>query len=658
MVRQEKLAGVLSEFARTLATDFPIQGILDHLVERIVEVLPVTAAGVTLISAGTAPRYVAASDESALLFERLQTVIGQGPCLMAYASGQAVAIPDLGADDRFPQFTPRALAAGLSAVFTFPLVHGDGRLGALDLYRDTPGKLGKLGKLDMDAAQTLADVTTAYLLNAQAREDARATSEQFRQSALHDALTGLPNRLLLQQRITHAAQRARRSHACAAILFADLDLFKKVNDTYGHQVGDELLIAVAQRLSSLVRPGDTLARVSGDEFVFLCEDLQNPGDAQAVVARIDEAFGSPFVLAETELRVTASVGTAFAGPGQDVFGQLLDDAGRAMYESKRKGGGGLQDFQLRPARPTTQRSSLDSELRSALANDRLDLAYQPIVRSSDQLVIGVEALLRWNRPGQGPVPPLLIVAVTEHSGLIGDIGKWVLERGCRDRESWLRDRPGLSMDLAVNVSGRQLMSVDFRAEVQSVLDRTGMDPDGLILEITENIFVADSERAVRALGELRALGIRIALDDFGTGYSSLSSLRRLPIDIVKIDRSFVADIGHALSGRAIVGAATDMVHALGLTVTAEGVEDQTQQIEVTALGCDNAQGFFYARPMPAPAIAARLAEVPADCWRLPAVQGVHSPTRSEPRVLTLPGSGPSANGPRRGTEHREGALER
>jgi EAL domain-containing protein (putative c-di-GMP-specific phosphodiesterase class I) len=214
------------------------------------------------------------------------------------------------------------------------------------------------------------------------------------------------------------------------------------------------------------------------------------------------------------------------------------------------------------------------------------------------------------------------------------------------------------MDLAVNVSGRQLMSVDFRAEVQSVLDRTGMDPGRLILEITENIFIADSERAVRVLGELRALGIRIALDDFGTGYSSLSSLRRLPIDIVKIDRSFVADIGHALSGRAIVGAATDMVHALGLTVTAEGVEDQTQQIEVTALGCDNAQGFFYARPMPAPAIAARLAEVPADCWRLPAVQGVHAKTRSEPRVLTLPGSGPSEDGARRGTEHREGALER
>jgi len=240
VVEEEKLSSVLTDFAHTMATDFPIQAILDHLVERIVEVLPVTAAGVTLISDGNPPHYIAASDESALRFERLQTEVGQGPCLEAYHSGTAVAIADLSTDDRFPQFRPVALAAGLVAVFAFPLRHSDGRLGALDLYRATPGPLDED---DMAAAQTLADVAAAYLVNAQSREDARATSDSYRHSASHDPLTGLPNRALLLQRIQHAALRGRRSHTHAAVLFVDLDRFKRVNDTYGHQVGDELLVS-------------------------------------------------------------------------------------------------------------------------------------------------------------------------------------------------------------------------------------------------------------------------------------------------------------------------------------------------------------------------------------------------------------------------------
>ena len=596
MVHEDKLSAVLSEFARTLATDFPIQGILDHLVERIVEVLPVTAAGVTLISAGMAPRYIAASDESALRYEQLQTEIGEGPCLSAYESGEPVAVPDLGDDDRFPRFGPAAVAAGLAAVFTFPLRHGDGRLGALDLYRDTPGELDPH---DMDAAQTLADVAAAYLLNAQAREEARAASDRFRHNALHDPLTGLPNRLLLQQRLEHAAQRAKRSHTNAAILFADLDRFKQVNDTHGHQVGDELLLAVARRLSGLVRPGDTLARVSGDEFVFLCEDLQSAADVEILASRIDVAFTDPFVLAGTELAITASVGMAFAGPGEDISDQLVVEADIAMYQAKRKGGAGHQIIDLREAHQAVERNSLETDLRAAFAQDQLDVAYQPIVRSADGLVTGVEALLRWTHPDRGPVPPLSMVEVAEQSGLISEIGAWVLERSCRDRGRWLHEHPGAPLDLAVNVSARQLMSPDFCATVASVLDRTGMDPTALILEMTENIFIEDSERAMTVLADLKGLGIRLALDDFGTGYSSLSYLRRLPIDIVKIDQSFIADIGQDPEGSAIVAAVTELAHVLGLAVTAEGVETQTQRDQVSAIGCESAQGYFYARPMPA-----------------------------------------------------------
>jgi len=624
VVHEAKLSAVLSDFARTLATDFPIQGILDHLVERIVDVLPVSAAGVTLISAGMAPRYIAASDESALRFERLQTEIGQGPCLWSYNTGQAIAVPEVGTDDRFPQFGPAAAAAGLAAVFTFPLRHGDGRLGALDLYRDTPGELDAH---DMGAAQTLADVAAAYLLNAQARDEARAASDLFYHNSLHDPLTGLPNRLMLQQRLEHAAQRAHRSHTNAAILFADLDRFKQVNDAHGHPIGDELLRAVAHRLLSLVRPGDTLARVSGDEFVFLCEDLHDASDAEALARRIDDAFAHPFMLAGIELSVTASVGMAFAGPGESISGELVVKADIAMYQVKRKGGAGHQVLDLREAHQTSDRVSLEVDLRSDFARGKLEVAYQPIVRSVDGLVTGVEALLRWTHSDRGSVSPLSMVRVAEQSGLINDIGAWVLEVSCRDRGRWLRDQPATPLDLAVNVSGRQLMSPGFGARVASMLTRTGMDPTALILELTEDVFIEDTGRAMAVLTDIRQLGVRLALDDFGTGYSSLSYLRRLPVHIVKIDQSFIADIGQAPTGGAIVAAVTKLAHVLGLTVIAEGVETQSQRDEVSAIGCESAQGFFYARPMTASAIAAHLGAAPARPLHLPAARKATSSTR-------------------------------
>ena len=619
MVREDKLSSVLSEFARTMATDFPIQGILDHLVGRIVEVLPITAAGVTLISAGMAPRFIAASDEFALRIERLQTEIREGPCISTYDSGKAVAVADLSQDTRFPRFGPAAMERGLNAVFTFPLRHGDGRLGALDLYRDTPGPLDPH---DMGVAQTLADVAAAYLLNAQAREEVRATADRFHHIALHDPLTGLPNRLLLQQRLEHAALRAKRSNTNAAILFADLDRFKQVNDTYGHHVGDELLLEVAHRLTGLVRPGDTLARVSGDEFVFLCEDLHTAADAEIVARRIDRAFIAPFVLSDLELTITASVGMAYAGPGEDISDELVERADTAMYEAKRKGGASHQVIDLREALQATDRNSLERELRDAFLAEQLEVAYQPIVRSHDGLVTGVEALLRWNHPERGAVSPMVMVEIAEQSELICNIGEWVLDRSCRDRMAWLQEHPGAPLDVAVNVSIRQLMDPGICSMITGVLERTGMDPTALVLEMTENVLIEDSERAMAALDQLNDLGIRLALDDFGTGYSSLSYLRRLPVHIVKIDQGFIADIGAAsASGTttgAIVAAVTNLAHVLGLTVTAEGVETETQRDEVSAMGCESAQGYFFARPMPASEIRAHLAGTPIAPLHLPA----------------------------------------
>jgi diguanylate cyclase (GGDEF)-like protein len=611
MVHEEKLSSVLTDFAHTMATDFPIQAILNHLVKRIVEVLPVTSAGVTLISTGNVPRYIAASDDNALRYEQLQTQIGQGPCVASFTSGMAVAIADLTADVRFPRFASAAIGAGLRAAFAFPLRHSTGRLGALDLYRTTPGPLDPQ---DLAAAQTLADVAAAYLVNAQGREDAQATSEAFQHSALHDPLTGLPNRLLLLQRLDHAALRARRSHTHAAILFADLDRFKIVNDTYGHGVGDELLIAVAERFLGLVRPGDTLARFSGDEFVFLCEDMENTNDVEQLASRIDASFAQPFTLSSVELTLTASVGVAFAGPGREISSRLVADADVAMYQAKRKGGAGHQILDLREALETSDRNSLDHDLRSAFAQDKLTMVYQPIVRSTDDTVVGVEALLRWEDPIRGSVPPLAMIEAAEQSGLIIQLGWWVLDVACRDHAKWLLAHPEVRLDLAVNVSPRQLISLDFCSTVSSILASTGMAVGALILEVTESMLINEGDRAITVLADLQKLGVRLALDDFGTGFSSLSYLRRMPIDIVKIDRSFIADIKRAAPERSITAAITNLAHVLGLTVTAEGVETADQREGVRSIGCESAQGFLYSPPMSAIAMQTYLTE--------------HQPTRS------------------------------
>jgi diguanylate cyclase (GGDEF)-like protein len=605
LVRQDRLALMLRDFASTMLTDFPIQAILDHLVERIVEALPVTAVGITLISPGKAPLYVAASDEAALRFEKLQTELEQGPCQLAYQSGEAISSPDLRHEGRFPRFVSAALPAGLAAAFTFPLRHGDGRLGALDLYRDAPGALSAE---DMEAAQTLADVAAAYILNAQARDDAQATSDRFQNSALHDGLTGLPNRLLLHQRLAHAARRAERSHTYAAVLFADLDRFKQINDTYGHQVGDDLLVAVGRRLSSLVRPGDTLARVSGDEFVFLCEDLVRAEDVELLAARINSALSIPFELPNVVLSATASVGMAYAGPGEAVTNQLVVDADIAMYQAKRSGGAGHQIIDVRAAKKAAASSSLEQELHTAFATEKLALAYQPIVRPWDGAVAGVEALLRWMHAQRGPISTTDMVGVAEANGLIDKIGAWALETSCVVHNSWRHEHPETPLGLSVNVSARQLMGPGLPQTVAHILAKTDTDPSTVILELTEGIFIRDSARALAVLTDLKSLGVRLALDDFGTGYSSLSYLREFPVDILKIDQKFVADSATDVAGAAVVSAITGLAHDLGLTVIAEGVETRAQADAVCDLGCDLAQGFFYARPMPASAFEALLSE--------------------------------------------------
>jgi len=601
MIDDTKLSEVLREFARTLVTDFPIQSILDHLVGRIVDILPITSAGVTLISESLHPHYLAASDARALKFERLQSSTGEGPCLQAFGTGEAVAIADLRLDDRFSVFGPAAVGEGLVAVFALPLHHGAEKLGALDLYRSTPGLMSPEA---MSVARTLADVASAYLLNARSREEARAASEEFLYRSLHDTLTGLPNRVLLEERMQHAARRASRSQKATAILFVDLDRFKHVNDSRGHHVGDGLLRCIATRLATVVRAGDTLARLSGDEFVFLCEDLSSVEDVDVLAARVYEAFIEPFDVAGTPISITASVGIALAWPGEDITHHLLLQADHAMYEVKRAGGKDIRIVDMRDATLLTDHT-MESDLRAALAQDALDVAYQPIVDTTDGLVTGVEALLRWVDPKRGSVSPLTMVALAEQSDLIDEIGAWVLEKACRDRTAWLIDQPLKPLDVSVNVSPRQLRRPGYADSVAAIVKKTAMDPTALVLEMTEGVLIEESDKIAATLAELKRLGVRLALDDFGSGYSSLSYLSRLPIDIVKIDQTFIAEIDKP-DGSTIVSAVTDLAHALRLTVIAEGVETEAQRAKLATIGCELSQGFYYARPMPASEISACL----------------------------------------------------
>jgi len=592
-VTEEDLSGLLSEFARTMVTDFPIQAILDHLVRRIADIMPISAAGVTLITAGQEPRYVAASDKSALRFEKLQTELGEGPCLAAYAGKVAISVPDLRLETRFPKFAPRAIAAGLVSVFTFPLHHGALQLGALDLYGETPGELSEAM---MKTSQTLADVAAAYLINAQARSDLQDASDQSREAALHDALTGLPNRVLMLELLEHAFRAASRSGKTLAVFFVDLDRFKAVNDTHGHQIGDQLLVALAQRLTRCLRPGDSLSRLSGDEFVVLCEDLDDPSRADPIAARLNGELSRPFVLSGVELHVTASIGIAFTGNGIEAPEQLLRDADLAMYRSKRDRAGCEGILDLRELHLAGHQAGLARALPGALERGELHLDYQPIVRSRDGRLTGAEALLRWTHPSRGAVAPTVFIPFAEQSGQIIDLGRWALEQAWSDRYRWQQARAA-EIAISVNVSVHQFMSAGFADTVATVLDGAPGDPELLTLEVTESVFVRDEQRALVVLAELKDIGVRLALDDFGTGYSSLGYLNSVPVDTIKVDQKFVSTVADVGGSQAIVTAIVQLGHNLGMTIVSEGVETAEQHDQLTKLGSDCCQGYYFARPM-------------------------------------------------------------
>jgi diguanylate cyclase (GGDEF)-like protein len=445
---------------------------------------------------------------------------------------------------------------------------------------------------DVSFMEALANV----LANAIER---RSAEEKTQHEALHDPLTGLPNRNLFLDRLEHALAQAERHETAVAVLFLDLDQFKLVNDSLGHAAGDELLAAVAPRLEQALRPSDTVARFGGDEFAVLAEDIANERGATRVAERIAEVLTKPFVLRQREHFVSASIGISIAG-GNQTPEALIRDADAALYRAKERGRGGYEIFDEVMRSRVIEQMQTENDLRRALQREELELHYQPIIRLRDSSVVAMEALLRWRHPERGLIGPAAFIPVAEESRLIIPIGRWVLEQACRQTAKWQQSEPDSPpIGIAVNLSPRQLAGPDLLGHIQGALKSSGIEASTLRLELTENSLLEDTEAIEACLQSLKALGTRLVLDDFGIGFSSLGYLKRLPLSAIKLDRTFVENLTEDADDAAIVQAVTQMADALGINVVAEGVETEEQLREVEALGCGYAQGFYFTEPVPA-----------------------------------------------------------
>jgi len=559
-----------------------------------------------------------------------------------HASSARCAIVVHGADERSPRFAvapslpvgwaaPDALAdlgVGRSALagdrhddsessgsvgWSSPIVaSASGRvLGAVALVPDAK-------RFPSAEEQRVAEASANLAAIALERSEA---AERLSYQARHDPLTGLANRSLFLHHLESLLRTPNREGQ-VAVLFLDLDHFKDINDGLGHQIGDRVLVALARRLEGALRSGDTLARFGGDEFVILCT-VESPQHAQLVADRLLNRIRRPYSVEGDEVVLSASIGIAVAdglgddarpephdGLVRDAADALLRDADVAMYRAKERGRARVEVFDHALRAGLLARLETEAALRHALDRKELELQYQPVVALSDRRIIGVEALLRWRRPGHGIVLPADFIPSAEQSGFVVPVGEWVIGEACRQAAAWnagnTSSRP---VTVAINLSGRQLIQPKLVATVERALDGAGTEPGSLCLEITESVFLDDLASTLVVLDQLRELGVRLVLDDFGTGYSSFEYLRRLPVDGLKLDRSFVSGLGTSRVDSSIVRAVVDMAHALDLVVAAEGVEREEQLEELLTLGCDYGQGFLFASPQPAEALDPAVREV-------------------------------------------------
>ena len=470
------------------------------------------------------------------------------------------------------------------------------------------------------ATNLLHDPTVrGIVLNTRDVSERKRLEQQLTHQAFHDPLTGLANRALFRDRVSHALARARRQGEPISVLYLDLDDFKKVNDSLGHSEGDRLLVVAAERFRISARAGDTVARLGGDEFAVLIEDGVDSRGVTSVVDRLSEAMTRPFVLGGNEVLVKMSVGVATAGP-EDTADDLLRNADMAMYTAKRRGKGRSETYQAHMYTDVKHRGEMEVALRAAIEGEELYLAYQPIFSLKTGRLEGIEALVRWEHPQFGHLLPQHFVPLAEETGLIVRMGRWVLREACRQAQVWRNAFPETQLTVSVNISGRQLTELDLVNETRMALAETGVSPEAVVLEITEAVLMQQTGSVLEQLKALKALGIKLAIDDFGTGYSSLSYLQRFPIDLIKIARPFVEDVTAGVDKSALARAIIGLGDTLRLRTVAEGVETPEQCAALRVLGCSMGQGYYFAPPLP-PADVARLLAQPRLELPAPAIGG-------------------------------------
>jgi diguanylate cyclase (GGDEF)-like protein/PAS domain S-box-containing protein len=461
--------------------------------------------------------------------------------------------------------------------------------------------------IEIIASNLSADPDVGGLvLNCRDVTDRRSLEDRLRHMAFHDPLTLLPNRNLFNERVQQALQRFAREQSRVAVMFVDLDNFKNINDSLGHEMGDKLLMAVAERLRRVVRPDDTVARLGGDEFSILLEDFKGAQDLSTLAARMADALHNPVFLAGKSVTVSGSIGIAIAGPG-DQTQDLLRNADVAMYRAKASGKGGHEFFEASMHAQVLEHLELEMDIRRGLVAGEFLAHYQPIIDLRTNVIVGVEALMRWDHPRRGMVSPASFIPVAEASDLIVQLGRRILVEACNQAREWQQNHAeGLLEYVSVNISPRQLQQAGFVEDLREILHESGIAPGSLVLEITESLLLQNAEWTLQRLEALQGLGVRLALDDFGTGYSALSYLHQFPFDILKIDRSFVSKIADGANSDALVRAIVAMGSSLAMKTIAEGIETTAQFGELRRLGCDAGQGYLFSRPVPAEKLAGLL----------------------------------------------------
>lgn len=592
--RSEQLVRDQAEFLRLVASGEPLAHSLDTMCELVEQYLPDVKASMMLVEHGTL-NFIAGSSipsEVVRTMRRIPVSADAAACGRAAAIGKQVRTADVTAEPGLAAMAPAMATAGMRSMLSTPVVN-----------RDTGEVTATIGvywpEVHEPTAEELDLVETLKALAAIAI-DRHSAEARLAHQALHDALTGLPNRALFTEVLKTALARTSRRGRVDAVLFIDLDRFKHVNDSLGHDAGDELLVTIAARLHAVARVGDTISRFGGDEFTVLCEDLE-PSDAPRIVEevaqRLLDAIAVPVEIGGRAIRVSGSVGIAIGGPNASA-GALIRDADIAMYRAKERGKARWEIFDEDLLAVTRHRIETEFALNVALDRREFLLEYQPIVNLATDRVEGLEALVRWRHPERGIVPPGDFIELAEETGLIGEIGEFVLTEACRQVGAWVADGTvDADFSVSVNLSVRQFEHGDIIATVGAAIDAAGIAPGQLCIEITEGTLMADGLAEV--LQGLHAIGVRVAIDDFGTGYSSLYYLKRFPVDVVKIDRSFVDGLGTDADDEAIVAAVLSLGHALGLRVVAEGIETESQRERLVGLGCDAGQGYLMSRPVPA-----------------------------------------------------------